>query len=154
MARQFSLNLCLLTVTALLAAPIVGAIASSLIYATIHTQFGTQYTILNLLVGAMFTTVMGVISAMLFIVPSSFILGWPIHLILMRIGLTGFMAYTCVSATLTAVLARLLPGFYTGPLQNDVELHLLAAVAGAVGGVVFWLIRRPDRAAPIASPTP
>lgn len=91
-------------------------------------------------------------------IPVAFIAGWPVHLLLLQIRFTGLFVYGCFAGSL-AVMAityvfglRLEPSFHLSLLP--LETALIVAATGWLSGAIFWLIRRPDRDAVSASPTP
>jgi hypothetical protein len=156
--NDFSLELCIGTATGLIAAHLSGALASSLIYALLHKPFWTLEGLAQLLASAFASALIAVMAALFYGVPCARVVGWPVHLFLFQIRFTGVFIYACFAASLVVAFARIFvaPSFGFGPGgPNDLlELIAFAAVTGGVGGVAFWLIRRPDRDALSASPTP
>lgn len=89
-------------------------------------------------------------------VAPTLVVGWPLHLLLLRTGLIHLATYVMFSAALSVagVQFMLLVVYADGPYAGPVpfEIALLSAGAGGIGGALFWLIRRPDRdAEPSAS---
>ncbi len=84
-------------------------------------------------------------------VAPTLIIGWPLHLLLLRAGLIHLATYIMFSAALSVagVQFMLLVVYSDGPYADPVpfEVALLSAGAGGIGGALFWLIRRPDREA-------
>jgi hypothetical protein len=82
--------------------------------------------------------------------PAAIIIGWPLHLLLLKLRWTHVAVYIYLGAMLGVI------GFFTFvSLWSPISFELLMtwfvivlAFAGAVGGGAFWLIRRPDRDAP------
>ena len=156
--RVFSLEMCIRTATGLVAAPLVGALAGGSLYVVLHTQFGNEFTLANLFGNAVLIAVIGIISGFLYGVPYALFVGWPAHLLLLRFGLTSVFVYVCLAASATAAFASVFVapsfGFDVLAPKSFLELISSAAIAGGIGGLVFWLIRRPDRDAVSASQTP
>lgn len=80
------------------------------------------------------------------------VIGWPLHLILLRTGFVHLATYIMFGAALSVGAVQFMLGFVysDGPygLPVPFETALLAAGAGGIGGALFWLIRRPDHDAP------
>jgi hypothetical protein len=82
-------------------------------------------------------------------VPPTLVIGWPLHLILLRTGLVHLATYITFGAALSVVAIQLMLRvvYSASPYAMPVpfEVTLLAAAAGGIGGALFWLIRRPDQ---------
>ena len=146
------------TVTGLIAAPLAGALASSLFYAVLHTQLAPAFEIGSFAAGVFASVIIVMVFALFYGVPYALFVGWPVHLFLLRVGFTGVFVYGCFAASFTVAFARVFIapsfGFEPGGPNDLLELIGLAIIAGGVGGVSFWLIRRPDRDAVSVSPKP
>ncbi|CAN0348110.1 unnamed protein product, partial [Phaeothamnion confervicola] len=136
------------TALGLLLAPIVGGVfalpiylfAVELIQGTLHASslgrdlFGTAQ------IGAYFGGMMGVIPA--------FLLGWPVHVALLRTHMTNLLSYIVFGAVIGFVsffITAPIFGFGNVLSSSVLEMSPVAALCGAFGGLVFWPIRRPDR---------
>lgn len=85
--------------------------------------------------------------AVIFCVPIAWVLGYPMHVALYRAGRRGVIDY-CLAAIVATVLGgSLILGF---TITNGDWVQALIFLAGAkvgagtIGGLVTWLIRRPD----------
>lgn len=81
-------------------------------------------------------------------VAPTLVLGWPLHLVLLRTGFIHLATYITFGAALAvgAMQVMLRVVYSDGPyaLPVSFETSLFAAAAGAIGAALFWLIRRPD----------
>ncbi len=81
-------------------------------------------------------------------IPPTLVIGWPLHLVLLRTGLIHLATYITFGAALAvgAMQLMLRVVYSDGPYALPVpfETTLLAAAAGGIGATLFWLIRRPD----------
>jgi hypothetical protein len=130
-------------------APIVGGAIGSLAYVAVSPLLYPQNDFGHPLVSALQALASGaVIGGILGIIPS-LVVGWPLHLLLRRMRTTHLAVYIVLGAVLavpTTVLGllMLLPEWLGGVHPTSESLLLLGACGGA-GGLIFWLIRRPDR---------
>jgi hypothetical protein len=131
------------TITALLCAPIVGASLANL---ALLAYIGAT-TDGPLIVGptsATLTFALPIMSGAMLGWPAAF-LAWPVHAWLLKRGHTSALIYILLGtacATLLAIAGALLDWAYISLLG----LMLVGLViSGAIGGLTFWLIRRPDR---------
>ena len=136
------------TALGLLVAPIVGGALSLVIWATASDVLSgnlSGHSLANGFVGAlMFGALYG---AWIGLLPA-FIIGWPLHVLLLRQRKTHLMVYVAAGAVLALVgFLVVMPLFGMGSLYLTtlIELGPAIALAGAIGAAVFWYIRRPDR---------
>mgnify|MGYP000901177172 FL=1 len=149
------MSLIVKTAIGLCLAPIVGGMVGLLIYITYEniTNPGSflgggffETLRFSLMAGAMYGGLLGGIPSLL--------VGWPLHLAMQRAGWKQWWAY----AGLGVVLA-LIAGFGIGPVFGLELMYfggaivLMLLMSGAIGGLIFWLIRRPDRDA-VTAPSP
>jgi hypothetical protein len=132
--------------------PLIGGVAAGLalwllglLLSVGHAMPGEPGSLLDLtifavLVGGYYGATMGI--------PTALVLGWPLHALLIRLRISHALAYAIIGSAL-ALLAYLfftssrlvlLPYFLVDLLNSGA-----AVLAGAIGGWIFWLIRRPDR---------
>jgi hypothetical protein len=93
----------------------------------------------GILAGAMWIGAMQGASAL----PVVIILGWALHLLLMRSGKTGIAAYIGAALLVTAASALFL-GLLNGFAFNT-AFAVMAVASGVLGGCLFWLGRSPGR---------
>ena len=143
------------TALALTLAPIAGGMVGLLIY-LFHANifYPTSPLADGFFETLTFGTTAGALyGGMLGIIPS-FLVGWPLHMVLQRAGLQQWWAYIVLGVILATVAGLLVaPVFGLNVIEFGLGIMLMMAGSGAIGGIVFWLIRRPDRD-PIASPPP
>jgi hypothetical protein len=137
------------TTTALLSAPIVGASLANLVllaYIGATTDrpliVGPTSATLTFALPIMFGAIMGW--------PAS-LLALPVHAWLIKRGYTSVLVYILLgtASAIVLALARPLVGWPPIPVLDLMLVGLVTA--GAIGGLIFWLIRRPDRDHPAAS---
>lgn len=103
---------------------------------------------------------MGLSAGAVYGIAPALLVGWPTHLVMLRIGFTDPFVYCCFGGSLAVAVFRMIvaPAFDVEISYRNSMLEpvLVAAIAGVIGGAVFWLLRRPDRDAPaaIAPPRP
>lgn len=142
------------TAIGLCLAPIVGGMAGLLIYMSYESianpgsflAGGVVETLrFSVMAGAMYGGLLGGIPSLL--------VGWPLHLAMQRAGWKRWWAYVGLG-----LLLALIAGFGIGPVFGLELMYfggaivLMLLISGAIGGLVFWLVRRPDRDAAIAPP--
>lgn len=145
------------TIIGLLCAPLVGAVmamfAAFMALQLINGQaFGIPVDqIMPLLqMGAMLGAYAGW--------PVAFLFGWPIHVGLMQRNASKapyYVLFGAFIATATFVVATTVTGYLFRFILDwqFILTGLSFLTAGAIGGLVFWLIRRPDRDNQSALPT-
>lgn len=136
----------------LVLAPMIGGAASMLIYVLPVLSFGDEESRTLLKLHAVIST--GFLAGAFLGLPASLLLGPFAHLLLLRQGWTSLLHY-CTFGTVIALAVQCtvmlgFSGLFVAP--GTWRVALLAAIAGAIGGVAFWLIRRPDRDAPRPHP--
>jgi hypothetical protein len=79
--------------------------------------------------------------------PGAIIFGWPLHLLLLKQRWTHLAVYVSLGAMLGVVSSLLVASLLGQALVQVLfsQLVLVLAFSGAVGGLVFWQIRRPER---------
>lgn len=90
---------------------------------------------------------------------ATLLVGLPAHVVILgqrtkpawKYALAGVIAGVLFGA---AFCWPMLSGVSGPSLANVAWLAIASASAGAIGGLVFWLIRRPDRDAPASAPPP
>jgi hypothetical protein len=84
-----------------------------------------------------------------------FVVGVPIHLLLMRLRRTEFLAYSLCGCAAGGLIGWLLnrPFEFFMPSVNAWNTTLYAVTGGMIASIA-WAIRRPDRDANPAKPTP
>lgn len=101
---------------------------------------------------------MGLSAGAIYGIAPALLVGWPTHLLMLRIGFTDPFVYCCFGGSLAVAVFRVIvaPAFdFEISYRNSMlEPVLVAAIAGMIGGGVFWLLRRPDRDAPVATAPP
>lgn len=149
------------TFAGLLLAPVAGGLGSPLIVSLVicvidFINRGFDWHAFEVMSSLGQFTFYFLIYAALFGIPISLAIGTLAYLALRRRGLNGFVVYLVGGATIGMVGAMsvsALAGLGVGLLLFPVFIALMSC-SGGIGGLVFWLIRRPDRDAPSASPTP
>lgn len=131
----------LLTTFALVAAPILGAMACTA-FIVIYTIIVTPRTSLEgipqvIAAGGLFGGYYGAIPSLL--------VGWPVHLLMQRLKLVRMYAYAGGGLLIGIFCLGILWLVFGGSGYISLGLHTMFAAAGAIGGLAFWLIRRPDR---------
>jgi hypothetical protein len=94
--------------------------------------------------------VMGGVLGGMFGAPIALVLGWSMHLFLVELRLTHMLAYMVSWALLGFGCSLVVLPALSGPLSLTNTFlptlsYSIAGLGGAAGGLVFWLIRRPDR---------
>lgn len=137
----------ILTIVGLLCAPVVGvtvAIYFGMLFDFVGRGSSIDYAyMLNSAgsVGAVLGAYLGW--------PTAFLFGWPIHVGLLDRNATKLRHYVGLGAVIGVTLF-LTVTLVTGAVRFALDpsfasLALTSTAAGALGGLTFWLIRRPDR---------
>lgn len=126
------------------AALAVGMVALSLIFGRGNATAGPNYLSL-ILMGTVVGGTAGLIPA--------FLVGLPLHHYLVRMKWNGAKHYAALGAGVaiatTLVLLMIFLGGQGAWLNPGVAIFLaIVSFAGVMGGLTFWIIRRPDRDAP------
>lgn len=134
----------------LVAASLTGSITGSVIL-WLNMNITGQHTYLTgpYIADPLFALTVGVVAGGLFGIPAAFALGWPLHVVLQCRKITGLTVYLAVGSAL-AVMTNVPFVISAGrdlPFGDGVTL-IACLVTGAIAGLVFWLIRRPDRMKP------
>lgn len=130
------------TITGLLCAPVGGAFLTTVIFVAIMSATSDRPVI----VGPTSATLTFAVPLMLGAIygwPIAFIIGWPAHAYLAKRGDAALSAYIVLGACIALALALLL--IFAQRLWANWLSFAFFATAGAITGLTFWLIRRPDR---------
>ncbi len=149
------------TVAGLLLAPVAGGFGSPIVFAFVGSLIdfsnpGFDWGAFASLRALGPVTFYFLIYAALLGIPMSLVIGTPAYLALRKLGLNGFIVYLFVGAAIGfigAMSVGALSGWGIG-LFLVPWLSVLISCGGGIGGLTFWLIRRPDRDAVSPSPTP
>lgn len=147
---DFSYDRFLRSFIGLLLAPVAGSAIAIAGYVLASLARGAMFDSLPPDAGAsgLFLVTIGIEDGVRIGIIPTFLVGWPLHLILLRTGYIHLATYITFGAALgaTAVQVMLTLVFRDGPYASAVpfEVTLLAACAGGIGATIFWLIRRPD----------
>jgi hypothetical protein len=131
------------TVTGLVAGAVIGAAAVDVAITLLSfalVGYGPDDDFLRIL-GLAVTY--GAMRGAIFVVPVLIILGWPLHLLLMRLNARGLIAYALSGAALVVGAFVTLPYYLAHASTEWIVGTMLATGFLAFG--LFWLIRRPDR---------
>jgi hypothetical protein len=82
--------------------------------------------------------------------PGALLLGWPLHLLLLHLRWTHPLAYVGFGAPLgllviTGFLAWMGSRSVLPTTPEELTSHAAVLIGGGFGGLLFWLLRRPDR---------
>lgn len=77
------------------------------------------------------------------ILPAVFI-GWPLQILMIRIAFTDPFTYGCVGASIAVASCRFIAMPIIGPSADQLQVMAVSGLAGALGAVVLWGVRRPD----------
>jgi hypothetical protein len=156
---RFSLVKFARSLVGLILAPIAGGLIVILGYnllglAWLTATTGWPQDTVNILVSS--ATIGAEGGAVLGVVPA-LVLGWPIHLLL-RQRQTHVLIYIALGAAMAVAGFFVLAPIVLGPVwgnTSDISLDTTAIIgaAGAIGALVFWFSRRPDRDFALASAT-
>lgn len=130
----------ILTTFALIAAPVLGAMACMtlmLIYGLFTTTRASIEGIPQVIAAA------GLFGGYYGAIPSVLI-GWPVHLLIQRLKLVRMYAYAVGGLLIGIICLGIMWLVFGGSGYIPLGLHTMFAAAGAFGGLIFWLIRRPD----------
>ena len=143
------------TLVALSVAPVVGGTIGLLLYPGYENAcqpngvFAGDLFVtlrLGLTLGPLYGGLLGIIPSIL--------VGWPLHMAMQRAGLKLWWHYAVLGVILAAIAAPLVsPLMGLDVIYLGIAIMLMMAGSGAIGGLVFWLVRRPDRDA-VTAPSP
>lgn len=137
------------TICGLLSAPIVGSVVAmfaALIALQLITGRGFGMPTEQIIPMLQLAVALGAYVGL----PVAFLFGWPIHVALMQRKTSKAMHYALFGA-LCAVVTFMIATTITGYVFRFIfhwEFALTGLsflTAGAIGGIVFWFVRRPDR---------
>ena len=81
--------------------------------------------------------------------PAGLLVGWPVHALLQRGSIVSPLPYIALGGLIALIPPSALMGLNILRAPDIfVTPSGILVLAGAVAGLVFWLIRRPDRDAP------
>lgn len=152
-------NRIVLTIVGLLAAPMAGAIVtvSGLMMIGQIITGNAPPTLEAWANAGSAAFLMGVYLGLFVGIPSAFLIGWPTHILLVRDQQSGRIVYIFLGALIAVIGTMLAAVVRSGPMALMYglafpQIALLILPAGAFGGLIFWLIRRPDRDSPKLDP--
>lgn len=129
-----------LVVATLFGCALVHIAAMLFVYATLAAQGDPMDIHPGILAGAMWVGAMQGASVLAVAIP----LGALLHLALMRASMTSLPAYLGAGLMVAAASALVL-GLFNGFAFNT-SFAVMGVASGLLGGSLFWLVRRPDRA--------
>ncbi len=138
------------TVTGLLIAPFAGSVGAALVLLVIAcvqhaANAGLEFLYLGNVVAILgFAISLAIMIASTLGITASIALGLPSHLLLKRAGQTHLIAYSA-AGSLVGAISGTLYALFVGMTSNNGFWALPGGLAGAFGGLTFWVIRRPDR---------
>lgn len=151
----------IITIVGLLAAPVVGGIAGMTCLAVFGMlAYGAPFAWnLSALQGLVTLLINGAIAGFIYGAAPAFVAGWPVHAMLVTAGFNGGFHYIICGGFIALIGVLILVSLLVGPIAVEYFFAfptavLSLAIAGAVGGFVFWLIRRPDKDQPKLIATP
>lgn len=151
----------IVTIVGLIAAPVVGGVVGTTclaVYSVIANEGGHVRDMKTFLM--IFSMVIsGPWIGLLYGVAPALLIGWPVHTYLVRAGRNGLITYALGGAIIGFVgIAIMMPLLLGLDLIQTLLIYpvtgLILVAVGASAGLVFWLIRRPDRDASPATPIP
>lgn len=143
-------------VAGLMLAPLCGAFGSPTIVFFVSSVIdfinrGFDWRAFAIMTSSGAFTLIFLIYAVVFGIPITIVIGTPAYLVLKKLGANGFAVYLvggAIIAIIGAMSAAALTGWGMGLFVSG--FILLIASSGGIGGLTFWLIRRPDRDAKLA----
>jgi hypothetical protein len=142
-----------LTIVGLLAAPIAASVICALALGLLYLAAGLRGAGDNLAEGFIQLVAMGAMGGAAFGLIPAFVLGLPAHLLLLRIGRTSRTAYALAGAGIGLIVFAGIQVIFAMPVLAVFVVYAVMAfvpVAGVIGALIFWAIRRPDRDHPTA----
>ncbi len=131
------------TIAGLLCAPPVGAFLANC-FVVIYLHATTEGPVIVGPTSATLTFALPIMYGAYFGWPIAFLIGWPVHILLQLQRANSALHYSIFGAAIGWILLPV--AFIAGALTGLLGLIALGfGLAGAIGGLIFWLIRRPDR---------
>lgn len=131
------------TIAGLLCAPPAGAFLANC-FMVIYLHATTDGPVIVGPTSATLTFALPIMYGALFGWPVAFVIGWPIHIVLQLQRANSALHYAIFGAAVACTLLPLV--LISGALTGFLGLFTSGVgLAGAIGGLAFWLIRRPDR---------
>lgn len=146
LARRTSLTLATLVVATVFGCALIHVLAMLLVYATLLVQGNPMQVNPAILARAMWVGAMQGVAAL----PVAIVLGFALHVLMLRIGMTRLVYYVCAALFVTVV--ALLVDMLSFGVSTVVTFWIMGAASGVLAGCIFWLVRRPDRDAVSAPP--
>lgn len=146
LVRRTSLTLSILLIATVFGCALIHVLAMLAVYATLLIQGDPMQVNPALLAGAMWVGAMQGVAAL----PVALVLGFALHVLLLRAGMTRLVHYVCAALFVTAV--ALLVDMFSYGVSTVVTFWIMGAASGVLAGCIFWVIRRPDRDAVSAPP--
>ncbi len=137
--RRFAATFASLVIAAVFGYALVNVLAMLVVWGIALTQGGPTSLNPGILAGAMLFGGAQAAKAL----PVSVPLGALLHVALIRTGQTGLLPYVgagVVVAAASALALGLVDGF-----AFNAAFAVMCAVSGVLGGLLFWMARRPDR---------
>lgn len=144
-AFGFSRTLLFHTIVGLVIGSVAGATLTdigAMVFALVISGYepASSQSLLAMLAGAFG---FGAVRGAFLVLPVAVFAGWPLHLLLMRIGWVGMVVYSLTWAAIM-LAAYLIAPSYMGSASTGWLLGIPLST-GFIAGSAFWLIRRPDR---------
>lgn len=131
------------TILALIAAPIFTSVVGASILAVVSGYAAATDPVATLV----FIGTIAMSAGVAYALPVALSFGWLIHILLMRIRLIDRSIYICASASLAIATFRVAFAevFEHSSVAETMPVIVILGIAGGVGGLIFWILRRPDR---------
>jgi hypothetical protein len=131
------------TIGGLFAGPIVGGGVSAPLTMLVVSILAPSPHVLPALLASILA---GLVAGTLVGLPIALLVGFPVHLFMKRRGLVRLYHYMALGGLIALLPFAVISGspLATSPDLN-VQFGMAFGLAGAIGGLIFWLIRRPDR---------